>query len=180
MPDRKQNPTVQSAAASTNSEHLTHIDEHGRALMVDVSGKDHTRRKAIAEASIFMKPETLSMISEGSVGKGDVFACARIAGIMAAKRCADMIPLCHPIPLTDAKVELESFCTDTHCGIRVLASCSTTGQTGIEMEALCAASVACLTMYDMCKAADRSMEITQVRLLKKEGGRSGLWERDSS
>lgn len=160
--------------------HLTHVDDEGKVLMVDVSAKDHTRRVAVAEGFVSMESETLKMISEGTAGKGDVFACARIAGIMAAKHCSDLIPLCHPIPFTDAKVELEPFveegATET-CGVHVIVTCGTTGQTGIEMEALTAASVACLTIYDMCKAVDRGMEINQVRLLKKEGGRSGLWER---
>ncbi|MGI6104618.1 MAG: cyclic pyranopterin monophosphate synthase MoaC [Raoultibacter sp.] len=157
---------------------LTHVDEQGKVLMVDVSAKDSTRRVAIAEGFVYMDSNTLHMISEGSLSKGDVFACARIAGIMAAKHCSDLIPLCHPIPLSDAKVDLEPFSEQNSCGIRVVASCGTTGQTGIEMEALTAVSVACLTIYDMCKAVDRGMEISQVRLLRKEGGRSGLWERD--
>lgn len=172
------NPKTTEASSDT----LTHVDENGKVLMVDVSDKDHTRRLAIAEGYVLMEPATLNMISEGSIGKGDVFACARIAGIMAAKRCSDLIPLCHPIPLSDAKVELEPFEEErgegVSCGIRVVATCGTTGQTGIEMEALTATSVACLTIYDMCKAVDRSMEIDSVRLLRKEGGRSGLWERN--
>lgn len=165
----------------SRSNTLTHIDNQGKVLMVDVSEKEHTRRVSTAEGFIFMKPETLAMISEGTIGKGDVFACARIAGIMAAKRCSELIPLCHPIPLSDAKIELESFTKNLDgvslSGVRVVATCGTTGQTGIEMETLTAVSVACLTIYDMCKAVDRNMEINSVRLLRKEGGRSGLWER---
>ena len=160
---------------------LTHIDEQGDVRMVDVSHKADTERVAVAEGFISMKPETLALIVEGKAAKGDVLACARVAGVMAAKQTSALIPMCHPLNITKAKVE----CTpvqagerkDGRVGIHVTTTCGVTGKTGIEMEALTAASVACLTVYDMCKAVDRGMEIMDVRLLKKEGGKSGLWER---
>ena len=160
---------------------LTHIDEHGDVRMVDVSQKDDTERIAIAEGFISMSPETLALIVEGKAAKGDVLACARVAGVMAAKQTSNLIPMCHPLNITKAKVECVSVVTgerdDGLVGIHVLCTCGVTGKTGIEMEALTAASVACLTVYDMCKAVDRGMEIQDVRLLKKEGGKSGLLER---
>ena len=160
---------------------LTHIDEHGDVRMVDVSQKDDTERIAIAEGFISMNPETLALIVEGKAAKGDVLACARVAGVMAAKQTSNLIPMCHPLNITKAKVECVSVVTgerdDGLVGIHVLCTCGVTGKTGIEMEALTAASVACLTVYDMCKAVDRGMEIQDVRLLKKEGGKSGLLER---
>jgi cyclic pyranopterin phosphate synthase len=152
---------------------LTHLDERGAAHMVDVGAKPVTHREATAEATIRMKPETLAMIVEGRAPKGDVFAVARIAGIQAAKRTADLIPLCHPIPITKVAVELEPGEGSVH----VIATCATDGKTGIEMEALTAAAAAALALYDMCKAVDRSMEITDVRLLEKSGGASGTWTR---
>lgn len=160
---------------------LTHIDEKGDVRMVDVSQKADTERVAVAEGFISMKPETLALIVEGAAAKGDVLACARVAGVMAAKRTSDLIPMCHPLNITKAKVDCEpvaeGVCSDGRVGIRVTVTCGVTGKTGIEMEALTAASVACLTVYDMCKAVDRGMEITDVRLLKKDGGKTGLWER---
>lgn len=160
---------------------LTHIDEKGDVRMVDVSAKADTARQAIAEGFISMHPETLELIVSGQAAKGDVLACARVAGVMAAKKTSDLIPMCHPLNITKAKVEcipvVEPRPEDGCVGIRVVATCGVTGKTGIEMEALTAASVACLTIYDMCKAVDRGMEIGQVRLLRKEGGKSGLWER---
>ena len=163
------------------SEQLTHIDEHGDVRMVDVSEKDNTKRIAIAQGSILMKQETLDLIVEGRAAKGDVLACARVAGVMAAKQTSALIPMCHPLLITKAKIECEPIKSgqreDGRVGIHVLATCGVTGKTGIEMEALTAASVACLTIYDMCKAVDRGMEITEVCLLKKDGGKSGLWER---
>ena len=128
-----------------------------------------------------MKPETLALIVEGKAAKGDVLACARVAGIMAAKKTSELIPMCHPLNITKAKVECVPVEAgereDGRVGIHVLATCGVTGKTGIEMEALTAASVACLTIYDMCKAVDRGMEIMDVRLLKKDGGKTGLWLR---
>ena len=164
------------------SEHdLTHIDEKGDVRMVDVSQKADTERVAVAEGFISMSPETLALIVDGKAAKGDVLACARVAGVMGAKQTASLIPMCHPLNITKAKLELEPIGagerSDGRVGIHVLATCGVTGKTGIEMEALTAASVACLTMYDMCKAVDRGMEILDIRLLKKEGGKSGLWER---
>lgn len=154
---------------------LTHLDEEGRAHMVDVSAKAVTTREAVAEASISMQPETLSLITSGGHKKGDVLAVARIAGIQAAKRCSDLIPLCHPLMLSSVKVELNPD-TAAH-RIRITASCRLAGQTGVEMEALTAASVAALTIYDMCKAVDRGMVISDIQLLSKTGGQSGEWLR---
>ena len=160
---------------------LTHIDEKGDVRMVDVSAKPDTERIAIAEGFISMKPSTLALIVEGKAAKGDVLACARVAGVMAAKQTSSLIPMCHPLNITKAKVEcapvFEGERDDERVGIHVITTCGVTGKTGIEMEALTAASVACLTIYDMCKAVDRGMEITDVRLLRKDGGKTGLWLR---
>ena len=150
---------------------LTHIDESGAARMVDVSAKAVTAREATAEGHIDMLPATLAAIRDGLVKKGDVLSVARIAGIMAAKRTADLIPLCHPLPLSGVEVALDL--DDT--GVRVTATARTTHTTGVEMEALSAVSVALLTIYDMAKAIDRGMVIGGVRLLAKSGGRSGDW-----
>ncbi|YCH20915.1 cyclic pyranopterin monophosphate synthase MoaC [Pseudomonas sp. D1-3] len=149
---------------------LTHLDSQGRANMVDVSDKAQTVREAVAEARVRMLPTTLQMIVDGEHPKGDVFAVARIAGIQAAKKTSDLIPLCHPLMLTSVKVELQA---DGEDAVLIRARCKLTGQTGVEMEALTAASVAALTIYDMCKAVDRGMTIEQVRLLEKLGGKSG-------
>ncbi|WP_394234338.1 cyclic pyranopterin monophosphate synthase MoaC [Pseudomonas anguilliseptica] len=149
---------------------LTHLDSQGRANMVDVSDKAQSVREAVAEALVRMRPETLQMIAQGDHPKGDVFAVARIAGIQAAKKTSDLIPLCHPLMLTSVKVELTPEGVDA---VRITARCKLTGQTGVEMEALTAASVAALTIYDMCKAVDRGMVIESVRLLEKVGGKSG-------
>ena len=160
---------------------LTHIDEKGDVRMVDVSQKADTERIAIAEGFISMHPETLEMIAGGTAKKGDVLACARVAGVMAAKQTSNLIPMCHPLNITKAKVDCTPVFAgeraDGRVGIRITTTCGVTGKTGIEMEALTAASVACLTVYDMCKAVDRGMEILDVRLLRKEGGKSGLWQR---
>ena len=161
---------------------LTHIDENGDVRMVDVSQKADTERVAVAEGFISMKPETLALIVEGKAAKGDVLACARVAGVMAAKKTSELIPMCHPLNITKAKVECSPATdgerADGRVGIHVTCTCGVTGKTGIEMEALTAASVACLTIYDMCKAVDRGMEISEVRLLKKDGGKTGLWLRE--
>jgi len=154
---------------------LSHLDAEGRARMVDVGAKAETARTARAEGSISMTAETLDAITRNTVAKGDVIATARIAGVMAAKRTPDLIPLCHPITLTDAGVDIEA--DRSLPGLRVTAWASTTGRTGVEMEALTAVSVALLTIYDMAKAIDRGMEIGSVRLTEKRGGRSGDWER---
>lgn len=155
---------------------FTHLDDQGRAQMVDVTAKQVTSRQATAEARITMLPETLAMINEGRHSKGDVLAVARIAGIQAAKKTADLIPLCHPLMLTSVKVELEADSENSQ--IHVLATCKLAGKTGVEMEALTAASVAALTVYDMCKAVDKGMVVESVRLLEKQGGKSGHWKAD--
>ena len=149
---------------------LTHLDAQGRANMVDVTAKAVTAREAVAEARVRMLPATLQMIVDGAHPKGDVFAVARIAGIQAAKKTSDLIPLCHPLMLTSVKVELSGEGADT---VLIQARCKLAGQTGVEMEALTAASVAALTIYDMCKAVDKGMVIEAVRLLEKRGGKSG-------
>lgn len=155
---------------------LTHFDPEGRARMVDVGAKAETARIARAQGSISMTIKTFDAITTNALAKGDVLATARIAGIMAAKRTSDLIPLCHPIPLTDAGVDIEP--DRSIPGLRVSAWASTTGRTGVEMEALTAVSVALLTIYDMAKAMDRGMEITGVHLTEKAGGRTGSWKRD--
>ncbi|HRJ69018.1 MAG TPA: cyclic pyranopterin monophosphate synthase MoaC [Beijerinckiaceae bacterium] len=152
---------------------LTHIDPQGRASMVDVGDKAVTSRTAVAEGLVIMQPETLAMIRAGAAKKGDVLATARIAGIMAAKKTHDLIPLCHPLLLTKASIDFDL--DDSLPGIRVTGLARVSGQTGVEMEALTAVSVACLTIYDMAKAADRGMRIDGIRLLEKLGGKSGHW-----
>jgi cyclic pyranopterin phosphate synthase len=154
---------------------LTHLDSQGRANMVDVTDKAVTAREAVAQAFIRMLPQTLQMIVDGEHPKGDVFAVARIAGIQAAKKTSDLIPLCHPLMLSSVKVELSA---DGNDRVRVVARCKLSGQTGVEMEALTAASVAALTIYDMCKAVDRGMVIENVQLLEKVGGKSGHFQVD--
>jgi len=155
---------------------LTHLDAEGRARMVDVGGKAETARTARAKGSISMTLETLDAIEQNALSKGDAIAAARIAGVMAAKRASDLIPLCHPIALTDAGVDIEI--DRALPGLRVSAWASTRGRTGVEMEALTAVSIALLTIYDMAKALDRRMEISEVHLTEKLGGKSGDWRRD--
>jgi len=150
---------------------LTHLDSEGRARMVDVGHKPDTQRAAVATGEVRMKPETLALIRAGNLKKGDVLAAAQLAGIMAAKRTADLIPLCHPLPLTHIEVNCEL--KDDLPGVAITATVRTTGKTGVEMEALTAVSVAALTVYDMAKAAEKTMQITNVRLLEKHGGMSG-------
>jgi cyclic pyranopterin monophosphate synthase len=152
---------------------LTHFDAAGQAIMVDVSGKSVTEREATARARVTMRAETLAIILGGTAKKGDVLGVARIAGIMAAKRTADLIPLCHPLPLSAVTVELTTDAGGS--AVEIVATVRTVGRTGVEMEALTAASVAALTVYDMCKAVDRGMTITNVRVLEKHGGKSGDW-----
>ena len=152
---------------------LTHFDESGAATMVDVSGKAVTRRVATAAARVFMQPETMALITRGGIGKGDVLSVARLAGIMGAKRTPDLIPLCHPLALSSVTVDL--VCDPEHDAVEITARCAIEGRTGVEMEALTAVSVAALTVYDMCKAVDRGMRITDIRLLHKSGGASGEW-----
>lgn len=152
---------------------LTHINDQGEAQMVDVSDKAITTRIAKAKSTVLMQSETLALITSGTHKKGDVLAVARIAGIQAAKKCADLIPLCHPLMLTKVSVDL-SVNTDKS-GIEIIATTKLDGKTGVEMEALTAASVAALTIYDMCKAVDRGMVISQTQVLEKSGGKSGNW-----
>jgi cyclic pyranopterin phosphate synthase len=173
---------------------LTHLDASGHARMVDVAGKDVTHRRAVASAIVTMEPATLEVITTGAAAKGDVLATARIAGIMAAKRTSDLVPLCHPLSLTHVSVDLEPAVVPgtpasgapvsaapgapAAAAVRITATAETDGKTGVEMEALTAASVAALTVYDMCKAIDRAMVITDIKLLSKEGGMSGTWIRE--
>ena len=150
---------------------LTHIDSNGNAIMVDVSEKDRTERTASAMGSVYMLPKTLALINSKDIKKGDVLSIAQLAGIMAAKRTPDLIPLCHPLNLTSVKLELT---TDMQRNaIDIISTCKLTGQTGVEMEALTAVSIAALTVYDMCKAVDRGMRIGDIRLTHKTGGKSG-------
>lgn len=170
--------TTASTIGSTDAPGgLTHLDAAGRAHMVDVADKAVTHRRAVTAGAVLMDAATLETITLGAAKKGDVLATARIAGIMAAKRTADLIPLCHPIGLTKVSVELEPT-THPSPRINITATAETDGKTGVEMEALTAAAVAGLTIYDMCKAIDRGMVVEGVRLLRKEGGKSGTWIRE--
>ena len=160
------------------SKGLTHFDPQGNAQMVDVTDKAVTQREARAAGAVIMAPETLALIASGGHKKGDVLAVARIAGIQGAKRCADLIPLCHPLMLSSVKVE---FALDhERNAVDIIAICKLAGQTGVEMEALTAVSVAALTIYDMCKAVDKAMVVSDIRLLAKSGGRSGEWHFDGA
>ncbi|WAJ69807.1 cyclic pyranopterin monophosphate synthase MoaC [Catenovulum adriaticum] len=160
-----------------DSKQFSHVNAQGEANMVDVSEKAVTTRTAIAQGFIKMSAETINMIVEGGHAKGDVFAVARIAGIQAAKKCADLIPLCHPLMLSKVKVEFEVQAEQNQ--VRIEAMCKLAGKTGVEMEALTAASVAALTLFDMCKAVDPSMEIGGIRVLEKQGGKTGHWQNQS-
>ncbi len=153
---------------------LSHFDDKGNAKMVDVSEKDATERAATAKGSVIMRPETMALILEGGVKKGDVLAVSQLAGVMGAKRTPDLIPLCHPLELASVKVELS--CDAERNAVDITAACRLKGRTGVEMEALCAVSVAALTVYDMCKAVDRGMRIENIRLVHKSGGKSGNFE----
>lgn len=153
------------------TDHLTHLDEQGAARMVDVGAKPDTERTAVAGGTVYMQPETLRLIREGAIKKGDVLTIARIAGIMAAKRTSELIPLCHPIPLT--KIDVELTLDETASAVRIQATARTIGKTGVEMEALTAVSAAALTIYDMAKAVDRAMRLSDIRLLEKHGGQHG-------
>jgi cyclic pyranopterin monophosphate synthase len=155
---------------------FTHFDQAGNAAMVDVSDKAVTERTATARVRVLMEPATLAMIQRGSAKKGDVLGVARLAGIMGAKRTADLIPLCHPLPITSVKVDLQTDATTNT--VEIAVTVRTTGRTGVEMEALTAASVAALTVYDMCKAVDRSMRIDGLRVTHKDGGKSGAFSQD--
>ena len=154
---------------------FSHFDAEGRAAMVDVGGKQETARTAVAKARVAMRPETLRMILGGTATKGDVFGVARIAGIMAAKRTAELIPLCHPLPISAVAVDLAA---EGEAAVAITATVKIFGRTGVEMEALTAASVAALTVYDMCKSVDRGMRVEAVRLVEKTGGKSGTFRQD--
>lgn len=178
---------------TTRVDNLTHVDERGQVRMVDVSDKAETKRAAVAEGSVLMQPETQAMVLEDRAKKGDVLACARVAALMGVKRTADLIPLCHPLALTKSACTIEPIAApgtapadgwasareDDRVGFRVRVTCGLMGKTGVEMEALTGVSIACLTIYDMCKAVDRGMEIVDVRLLHKDGGRTGTWDREA-
>jgi len=153
---------------------FTHLDADGNAVMVDVSEKSATERTATAKGSVLMQPETMAMIVEGGVKKGDVLSVAQLAGIMGAKKTPDLIPLCHPVELSSVTVDLT--CDPERNAVDITATCKLTGQTGVEMEALTAVAVASLTVYDMCKAVDRGMKLTDIRLIHKAGGKSGTFE----
>ena len=159
-----------------HSDRLTHVDDAGRAHIVDVSEKAVTAREATAHSCVRMQAATLNAIVGGDTPKGDVLAVARIAGIQAAKKCSELIPLCHPLPLSSVKIDLVP--DENLPGVRIEAICKVTGQTGVEMEALTAASVTALTLYDMCKAMDRGMSIESTQLTHKSGGVSGEWRRE--
>ncbi len=153
---------------------FTHLDDDGNAVMVDVSDKDVTERTATAKGSVLMAAETMALIQAGGVKKGDVLSVAQLAGIMGAKKTPDLIPLCHPLSLTSVKVDLA--CDAERNAVDITATCKLSGRTGVEMEALTAVAVAALTVYDMCKAVDRAMRITDIRLVHKSGGKSGTFE----
>ncbi len=156
---------------------FTHFDADGKAVMVDVSGKDQSERSATAAGSVYVEPATLRLIEGGNVKKGDVLGVARLAGIMAAKRTPDLIPLCHPLALTAVAVDLS--CDAARNAIDITATCKLKGRTGVEMEALTAVTVAALTVYDMCKAVDRAITIGDIRLTHKSGGKSGVFRREA-
>jgi cyclic pyranopterin phosphate synthase len=155
---------------------FSHFDEAGNAVMVDVTGKPVTERVAIASGRVLMQPETLALIEQRAIAKGDVLSVAQLAGIMGAKRTAELIPLCHPLPMSSVQVELA--CRSEPSAVEITATCRSVGRTGVEMEALCAVSAAALTVYDMCKAVDRAMRLTDIRLRHKSGGKSGTYTAD--
>lgn len=154
---------------------LSHLDDKGQARMVDVGNKDVTAREAIAEARISLEPATLKLVQEGNIKKGDVFGAARLAGVMAAKKTPDLIPLTHPLPLESINVDFDL--DEEKSMVIITATARTTARTGVEMEAMTAVSVAALTVYDMCKSAEKGITITDIRLIKKTGGKSGEWTR---
>jgi cyclic pyranopterin phosphate synthase len=153
---------------------LSHIDEEGKALMVDISGKKETKREAVAVATVKMKPDTLALVLDKKIPKGDVFSAARIGGIMAAKKTPSLIPLCHPLNVETVEVDFEA--DEKKSEVRILAKAKITGKTGVEMEALTAVTVAALTFYDMCKAVEKGIVITDIMLLQKKGGKSGIYK----
>jgi cyclic pyranopterin phosphate synthase len=156
---------------------LTHLDEHGAARMVDVGAKPETERMAVAGGAVYMQPETLRLIQAGALKKGDVLVVARLAGIMAAKKTADLIPLCHPLALTQIEVDLKL--DEARSAVQITATARTVGKTGVEMEALTAVTVAALTVYDMAKAVDRGMRLSDIRLLEKQGGQHGDYQAEA-
>ena len=164
-------PANAAASGPPSGQSLTHLDEQGRARMVDVGWKPVTHREAVARGSVLMQRDTLNLIQAGLVKKGDVLTIAQLAGIMGAKRAAELIPLCHPLPLNKVDVELELDAAQSR--VNITATAATSGKTGVEMEALTAVTVAALSVYDMCKAVDRAMRISEVRLVRKQGGQSG-------
>lgn len=164
----------------TKNAGLTHLDATGAAHMVDVGEKQATRRMARARGYVLMTEATLQAILTGNAAKGDVLGAARIAGIMAAKKTGDLIPLCHPLALSSVEIDIESTTHDGAPALEVTAQASLTGQTGVEMEAMTAVAITCLTIYDMAKALDKSMTITAIELLEKTGGKSGHWKRDTN
>jgi cyclic pyranopterin phosphate synthase len=167
-----------SPAKKKSKPALSHVDARGKARMVDISSKAETQREAVAEATVVMQTETWALVAAGSVAKGDVLSAARLAGIMAAKRTPDLIPLCHPLLLSQVDVTFEARpAAPGKTALRILTVARCSGQTGVEMEAMTAAAVAALTVYDMCKAADRWMTVREVRLLEKRGGKSGTVRR---
>jgi cyclic pyranopterin phosphate synthase len=157
---------------------LTHFDDEGKARMVDVSDKQPTKREAVASGAVYMKPETLKLIKDRQISKGDVLGVARVAGIMAAKRTPDLIPMCHPLNITSVNVDF--YIDDEKNKVGITATVRIFGQTGVEMEALTAASIAALTIYDMCKAVDKEMVISEIMLLEKRGGKSGEFKRNKN
>jgi len=159
---------------------FSHLNQAGEANMVDVSGKAETHRLAIAHARMVLGSAIMAKVKDQSLAKGDLLATARIAGIQAAKKCSDLIPLCHPLPLSNVTIDFEEFAGANKLGLIIIAKCTTIGKTGVEMEALTAASVAALTVYDMCKALDKGIVIESVQLLEKQGGKSGHWLRDQA
>ncbi len=167
-----------AAGGGTAAGGLTHFDAQGRAVMVDVSGKPATARVAVARARVSMAAATLRLVRDGTAAKGDVLGVARLAGIMAAKRTAELIPLCHPLPISAVTLDLAAVEDAGGCGVEIAATVRTTGRTGVEMEALCAASVAALTVYDMLKAVDRGMRVDGLRVVHKDGGKSGAFRQD--
>jgi cyclic pyranopterin phosphate synthase len=169
---------MDEATEEGNVSQLSHLDEQGRARMVDVGAKADTQRVAVARGRVTMRPETLALVQAGAAQKGDVLTVAQVAGIQAAKHTHELIPMCHPLLLTHIQVELVPGEDGEQAWIDVEATVRTTGKTGVEMEALTAASVAALTVYDMCKAVDRGMTLTDLRLVHKRGGKSGTWERN--
>jgi cyclic pyranopterin phosphate synthase len=169
--------SLESQKRSMPLSQLTHLDAQGQAHMVDVGAKAETEREAIAAGRVLMQPATLSLLRTGNLPKGDVLGTARVAGIMAAKRTSELIPLCHPLLLTKVSVEFEF--DENASAVEIMAKVRCQGQTGVEMEALTAVSVAALTIYDMAKAVERGMVISDIRLLEKRGGKSGVWERET-